>query len=693
MTAARSCIQDFATANPIYASATIAFYTVVNGVRTETLATLYSSTTGSTTLSNPQQLDAHGKFKQPVYHGVAVVGVITNYTVTDHETGIIFPLDSNYFGALAADPATNPITAGALEAGNYYFNTATGKLKTYNGSSWYTPNLDATDLASTANALGASLIGIEDAASNFTATTVEGALAEVYTDLAASSGSSLVGFSHAVTYAAGTLGAKGRDIISVKDAPYNATGDGVADDYTALSAALTAIAAAGGGTLQGVPGETYRITAGLLVTTSGVIFDLNGATLLADFAAGWAFTSGDGVTVTNTVGIKNGKVTTTRPEATLNGVLYEKNVRRNIAHTNLYVTSFKGTGIKYQELNWSTQGAFNPLIEDCGVNLHIDDNTNALTVTGAHLKNADTYNAIIRGSFAVTFIGGGIENAGTAGVYIDNGLVGSLQASHAVNFYGVYFEDNGTHHIHAKNGKALCVEGSFVNGESLTGAAIKLESWSGASIKHNDVSNMTTGTTRDFVEADASCTLIEVNQNFATTPVDLSVCVYGGSKAGLIGIGSTTTPTLPTASTINRGNTVLYAPASGTDSTRSRPYMCMDIATASRAFVRLETAPRKQAAVGVTSPQTPNLGTTETFDWTVPSTGLTINAPTVPYADGDKITFLLRQNSVGGGGLTWDAAYKTNLTASGTANQFASVSFIWSAGRAIWVQVGKLEWS
>ncbi len=52
------------------------------------------------------------------------------------------------------------------------------------------------DLASTANAKGASLIGIEDAAVNFLATDVEAALAEIYSDLASTAnalGASLVG--------------------------------------------------------------------------------------------------------------------------------------------------------------------------------------------------------------------------------------------------------------------------------------------------------------------------------------------------------------------------------------------------------------------------------------------------------------------------------------------------------------------
>ena len=64
---------------------------------------------------------------------------------------------------------------------------------------------DATlkaDLASTANALGASLVGNEDVAGNFTATEVEAALAEIIADLASTAnglGASIVGFEDAAT--------------------------------------------------------------------------------------------------------------------------------------------------------------------------------------------------------------------------------------------------------------------------------------------------------------------------------------------------------------------------------------------------------------------------------------------------------------------------------------------------------------
>jgi hypothetical protein len=89
----------------------VSFYTVSAGARTTTLATLYDATTGTGTLSNPQTLDAEGKFSQPVYTDVEVIGVITGSNAEDHETGIFTPSLSDADVTTASTAATAAVAA------------------------------------------------------------------------------------------------------------------------------------------------------------------------------------------------------------------------------------------------------------------------------------------------------------------------------------------------------------------------------------------------------------------------------------------------------------------------------------------------------------------------------------------------------------------------------------------------------
>ena len=88
----RGSIRDFEIANAIYAGASITFYVADgNGVKTSTLATLYAAPTGATTRSNPQVLDAEGKFASPVYIATPVVGEVVGSVVGSHSTAAIAP--------------------------------------------------------------------------------------------------------------------------------------------------------------------------------------------------------------------------------------------------------------------------------------------------------------------------------------------------------------------------------------------------------------------------------------------------------------------------------------------------------------------------------------------------------------------------------------------------------------------------
>jgi hypothetical protein len=93
MTTFRRAIPDFQLANPLYAGATIAIYTVDDdGVNTADLATVYASPRGAQTLSNPQVLDGDGKWAAPVYIDGPVVIEATGASIGSHETGVIIPL-------------------------------------------------------------------------------------------------------------------------------------------------------------------------------------------------------------------------------------------------------------------------------------------------------------------------------------------------------------------------------------------------------------------------------------------------------------------------------------------------------------------------------------------------------------------------------------------------------------------------
>ncbi|MBB3928832.1 hypothetical protein GGR43_004577 [Sphingobium jiangsuense] len=83
--------------------------------------------------------------------------------------------------------------------------------------------------------------------------------------LTSPAGAGMVGFSHASDYPAGTLGRKGRDYISVKDAPFNAVGDGDTDDTAAFAAAIN-FCLANKKALYIPGGNKYRIASRITVT-------------------------------------------------------------------------------------------------------------------------------------------------------------------------------------------------------------------------------------------------------------------------------------------------------------------------------------------------------------------------------------------------------------------------------------------
>lgn len=89
---ARFNIPDFMLANSAYIGAVVHFYNVVAGARGPTLITLYEGLTGAGSLTNPQRLDAEGKFTVPVYADESTIAAVSGLAIDDHETGIITAL-------------------------------------------------------------------------------------------------------------------------------------------------------------------------------------------------------------------------------------------------------------------------------------------------------------------------------------------------------------------------------------------------------------------------------------------------------------------------------------------------------------------------------------------------------------------------------------------------------------------------
>jgi hypothetical protein len=92
-------------------------------------------------------------------------------------------------------------------------------------------------------------------------------IAQIYTG----SVPTTVPFSHSTTYAQGTVGLALQATVNVKNAPYNAKGDGTTDDTAAITAAMTS-----GAAVIYFPRGTYKTTSQISIAWSGTSLTLVG---------------------------------------------------------------------------------------------------------------------------------------------------------------------------------------------------------------------------------------------------------------------------------------------------------------------------------------------------------------------------------------------------------------------------------
>jgi parallel beta-helix repeat protein len=266
------------------------------------------------------------------------------------------------------------------------------------------------------------------------------------------------------------------EYISVKDAPYNAAGNGTANDTAALQAAVNAAVAAGGGAVFLPPG-TYRTTGLTLQGSNVTLFGIKGLSRIA-----MASPTG------NTLQIGTEKVTMVH-DCKIEGVVFEPLVRR-ASGSEVFAPAFINLTLRDVKVKGVYRGFYLGAPAGC-VDVHMtgvwaeDFYQFAYMVrviqgyfyaVEADGQRADTVNLHIDGyceglTFAGCIFISNFAGAKRNSIMLETGTAVVSRPSQFVQFYGCYF-DFGNYAVVAQNAYSYSFTDCWFKGGTADGVLL-----------------------------------------------------------------------------------------------------------------------------------------------------------------------------------------------------------------------------